>query len=303
MKAGIYRTPNGNLIYVAKDRTIKATTLSPSSWPGTKVTTEANGARVVIDVGGSDYVCHRASDVPNGCTDPQAELIRVQMRLYPEPEVVQEDIYAGVRTKIYDSEQALPRATSMPATLGVGYGKDLERETEKPRISGRAAQLLLQEGNAEETIKTMEANMLAKGAVHVAHDEYMLPSGAGKTGFASGGFVGLAPNEVQAILSHGRSFLTTGLSRGTMSGKALGANNLPRGDIGEKNWMNDPSMRANGYKPCHAQSARKHRKQGHTVVADGARLGAYWWRPQFWWLNAVVLTRRELKAKYPAVKP
>ena len=272
MKAGIYRTPNGNLIYVAKDRTIKATTLSPSSWPGTKVTTEANGARVVIDVGGSDYVCHRASDVPNGCTDPQAELIRVQMRLYPEPEVVQEDIYAGVRTKIYDSEQALPRATSMPATLGVGYGKDLERETEKPRISGRASQLLLQERNSEEMIQAVHDNLIARGAVHVAHDEYMLPAGAGKSGSLSGG--PLSSNLPRRIPATGHADALPDDGRRWKADASF----TPEESAVITDWINDTAMRANGYKPCHAQSARKHRKQGHTVIADGARPGAYWWR-------------------------
>ena len=297
MKAGIYRTPNGNLIYVAKDRTIKATTLSPSSWPGTKVTTEANGARVVIDVGGSDYVCHRASDVPNGCTDPQAELIRVQMRLYPEPEVVQEDIYAGVRTKIYDSEQALPRAASMPATLGMGYGKDLERETEKPRLSGRASQLLLQEGKSEEMIQAVHDNLIARGAVHVAHDEYMLPSGAGKTGSMSGG--PLSSNLPRHIPATGHADALPDDGRRWKADASF----TPEESAVITDWINDTAMRTNGYRPCHAQSARKHRKKGHTVIADGARPGAYWWRPQFWGLNTVVLTRRELKAKYPAVKP
>ena len=204
MKAGIYQTPNGNLIYVRKDRTIAATTLSPSSWPGTKVTTEANGARVVIKQ--TEYVCHRVADVPNGCTDPQSELTRAQMRLYPQPEVAQEDI------------------------------------------------------------KTIHDKMAADGVAHVAHDEYMLSEGSGKSGFATGGFVGLGPNEVPAILSRGHWVGAPPFS------------NFARQTEVITDWINDTAMRANGYRPCHAQSARKHRKQGHTVISDGARPGAYWWR-------------------------
>lgn len=72
MKAGIYQTPNGNRIYVAKDRTIKATTLSPSSWLGTKVSHRSADDTVLI--GGTDYRCSRVSDVPNGCTSPMDAL-------------------------------------------------------------------------------------------------------------------------------------------------------------------------------------------------------------------------------------
>lgn len=65
MKAGIYQTPNKNLIYVAKDRTIKATTLMGSNWIGTKVS-EKKGQVVIAN---TNYRCDRVGDVPNGCTD------------------------------------------------------------------------------------------------------------------------------------------------------------------------------------------------------------------------------------------
>lgn len=72
MKAGIYETPNGNLIYVAKDRTIKAASLKPSSWLGTKVSHRSADDTVLIE--GTHYRCKRVSDVPNGCTDPEKAL-------------------------------------------------------------------------------------------------------------------------------------------------------------------------------------------------------------------------------------
>lgn len=83
MKAGVYKTPNGNLIYVAKDRTIKATTLSPSSWPGTKVSHRAKDNTVVIaDTG---YRCEHYADVPNGCTDHQALVDSMHMAASLQP--------------------------------------------------------------------------------------------------------------------------------------------------------------------------------------------------------------------------
>lgn len=70
MKAGIYRTPNGNLVYVAKDRTIKAASLSPSTWPGLKVSHRSKDDTVEF----CGYRATRWADVPNGCTNPQKAL-------------------------------------------------------------------------------------------------------------------------------------------------------------------------------------------------------------------------------------
>lgn len=69
MKSGIYKTPNGNLIYVAKDRTIKATSTTWPAWSGTKVSHRAKDDTVVIE--GTEYRCTRYADVPNGCNDPE----------------------------------------------------------------------------------------------------------------------------------------------------------------------------------------------------------------------------------------
>lgn len=68
MKAGIYKTPNGNLIYVAKDRTIKATMYGPLDLKGTKAS--QRGSAIVV----KDELCEHVSDVPNGCTDHQGWL-------------------------------------------------------------------------------------------------------------------------------------------------------------------------------------------------------------------------------------
>ena len=83
MKAGVYKTPNDNLIYVAKDRTIKAASLSPSSWPGTKVSHRAKDDTVRIE--GTSYRCTRHADVPNGCTDHQALVDSMHMAANLEP--------------------------------------------------------------------------------------------------------------------------------------------------------------------------------------------------------------------------
>ena len=71
MKAGIYKTPNGNYVYVAKDRTIMATTLDPSTWPGNKVRTSERELKAHF----FDVTAVRVSDVPNGTTDHAAALM------------------------------------------------------------------------------------------------------------------------------------------------------------------------------------------------------------------------------------
>ena len=69
MKAGIYLDPIGNLIYVAKDRTIKAMSCDDFGVRkvGAKVSHRAKDDTVQIE--GTDYRCSRFADVPNGCTD------------------------------------------------------------------------------------------------------------------------------------------------------------------------------------------------------------------------------------------
>lgn len=70
MKAGVYETPNSELIYVAKDRTVTAKVGAPqqSSWVGAKVSHRAKDDTVLID---GAVRCTRYADVPDGCTDHQ----------------------------------------------------------------------------------------------------------------------------------------------------------------------------------------------------------------------------------------
>lgn len=74
MKAGVYETPNGNLIYVAKDRTVRATSLHPSSWVGTKVSHRSKDDTVLL---ANEYRCKRHADVPDGCTDHEGLIYRL----------------------------------------------------------------------------------------------------------------------------------------------------------------------------------------------------------------------------------
>jgi hypothetical protein len=77
MKAGVFASPNRNLIYVRKDQTVACTTLYPSTWPGMKV--RYSEKRDEVELCG--YVFVRVADVPNGCTKPHLHLQDVAANL------------------------------------------------------------------------------------------------------------------------------------------------------------------------------------------------------------------------------
>ena len=201
MKAGVYKTPNGNLIYVAKDRTIKATTLSPSSWPGTKVSHRAKDNTVVIaDTG---YRCEHYADVPNGCTDHQALVDSMHMA-----------------------------ANLQPGERVVDYGTKLARV----------------EPAADDEFDRIKAE---------ADDPYKRMAGAMR-------HVGAA---AEGAAEATRRFFTVP--------PELSA---PYTDAEMVAWREKfaASLVSQGFKLCHKGSARKHRRQGHTVLPIGD--GRFAWR-------------------------
>lgn len=213
MKAGVYKTPNNNLIYVAKDRTIKAASLSPSSWPGTKVSHRAKDDTVLIE--GTDYRCTRHADVPNGCTDHQALVGSMHMA-----------------------------ATLEPGQRVVDYGTKFARVEE---IDG-----ITEDGNAID-LKTTADDPYKRMAEHMRGcEKAMRHVGEAATGATEAvrRFVGVPP--------------------------ALAA---PYGETDLVEWRKkfSASLREQGFRVCHTRSARKHKKQGHTVIPLHG--GWYAWRP------------------------
>lgn len=83
MKAGVFASPNHNLIYVRKDQTIACTTIYPSEWPEKKVRYSEKADEVTL----FGYTFKRVADVPNGCTKPVNHLRQVAVNLgvcYPQ---------------------------------------------------------------------------------------------------------------------------------------------------------------------------------------------------------------------------
>lgn len=208
MKSGIYKTPNSNLIYVAKDRTIKATTLAPSSWPGTKVSHRAKDDTVLIE--GTDYRCERVGDVPNGCNDPVKAL---------------NDTKHALQAKAALSDE------SNPANVLRGIAENTEQGADHASFDKAAETLAKPVGDIYKA---------------VADQVYGVTEAMGDVAKAA--------------------------VRATSAARALSA---PYGrDFTEQ----QAKMRALGYRRVHKQSARKHRKQGHAVIAAGD--GSFWWMAQ-----------------------
>lgn len=211
MKSGIYKTPNGNLIYVAKDRTIKATTLSPSSWPGTKVSHRAKDDTVLIE--GTTYRCERVADVPNGCNDP-------------------------VRC-LNDAKHAL------------------------------AAKAALSDENPANVLRGVAEKVAENTGLQVDHESF--DRAAEKLGQPTEDIYKRVADQVYGV-TDAMGDVAKAAVRATSAARALFA---PYGrDFTEQ----QEKMRALGYRRCHKQSARKHRKQGHAVIAAGD--GSFWWMAQ-----------------------
>lgn len=212
MKAGIYKTPNGNLIYVAKDRTIKATSLSPSSWPGTKVSHRSKDDTVAFE----GYRCTRHADVPNGCTDHQALVDKLYAVARLEP-----------GEKLVDAGTAVARVEEIdgPLTTALQAQKIAHAELLRYSTSDVTAEGLYK--RVAEHMRTSEKVMRRVGAA---------ASGAAEAT---------------------RRFVTVP--------SALSA---PYGEADLVEWRKKfaASLREQGFRICHARSARKHRKQGHAVI-------------------------------------
>lgn len=224
MKAGVYQTPNANLIYVAKDRTIKATTLSPSSWPGTKVSHRSADDTVLI--AGTEYRCHRVSDVPNGCTSPMDAL----------------NVY--VRTK------RAPRRNEAVVDMP---GEHAARQEAYYRYASG--------GFIDKPAEGLIGEAGTTTYLHTSGDVDAIPNDRR---------YGVVDAFTDAIRENFRDFVEN-LIDGTLheaddDNFALNVDDGPR-----------TALKRQGFRFCHGQSARKHRKQRHEVRFV-PEIGCYAWR-------------------------
>lgn len=247
MKSGIYKTPNGNLIYVAKDRTIKATTLSPSSWPGTKVSHRAKDDTVLIE--GTDYRCERVGDVPNGCNDPVKALNDTKHALQAKAALSDEvspEWKAGREDKQFSRKIVYGHG---PGFLSA-FGAEAER-----RLMNDLAKL---------------EEMERQGILKRQHDEWLVIDTEKYAAFLNNEDIYKRVADQVYGVTEAMADVGKAAVRATSAARALSA------PYGRHFAEQQEKMRALGYRRCHKQSARKHRKQGHAVIAAGD--GAFWWK-------------------------
>lgn len=204
MKAGVYKTPNGNLIYVAKDRTIKAASHGKARAVGVKVSHRSSDD--TVHVPGTDYRCRRVSDVPNGCTDPE--------------KVIAWEVYREAYPGKFDAVPSNGGVVNLKPNI---VNNAITINAKSARSAPLPAKLLL----VDEYPKIDKAAMIASLA------------GAVKTQTGASG-----------------------------SGVLL---------VGDNVAITEQTMRDAGYRVCHRQSARKHRRKRREVVYVPS-LDAFAWR-------------------------
>lgn len=318
MKAGIYLDPVGNLIYVAKDRTIKAMSCDDfgARKVGAKVSHRAKDDTVQIE--GTDYRCTRHADVPNGCTDHQALVDSMHMAANLEPG--QRVVDYGTKSARVEETDGTPdgitedgNAIDLKTTADDPYKRMAEhmRGCEKAtrHVGGaarrfysggavpQAGDILIEfEDNGQDFLRwTLRDD--AEGYTRVIDSQpYQRDVWAGMivhnadnlvSGRTDVAYVGRDPEDSRNLLHRVTSAKRVDIGKLQMLAldterrfvgvpPALAA---PYGETDLVEWRKkfSASLREQGFRVCHTRSARKHKKQGHTVVP----LHDNWfaWRP------------------------
>lgn len=250
MKAGIYKLFDGGLIYVRKDRTVSAT--AGTNYPiqiGAKVKTLEGGKYVLAETGDKQFQGDRHADVPNGCTDHQALVDSMHMAANLKPgERVVDYGTKFARVEEIDNPADVARAVTENCAKALGVEVDHEsfdkaaEELAKPVTDDEFDRA---KAGADDPYKRMAEHM--RGC-----EKAMRRVGEAATDATEAvrRFVGVPP--------------------------ALAA---PYGETDLVEWRKkfSASLRKQGFRVCHTRSARKHKKQGHTVIPLHG--GWYAWRP------------------------
>ena len=244
MKAGVFITPNHNLVYVAKDRTVKAVTLQPSTWVGEKVSYRRSDDTVLL----GDYRCERYADVPNGCKD-----------------------HAGYLAKLDEDRKAVieppPRkaADELPGFELGGRGPVGLREGEVAcPLLGPDDGLHDYQREAVEDMKRLDDRMtvpvgLGRKAAMLRDDPYKK--------FADTVYRGPVLHKPRRVGSPPVLGYGYGITTKTDASRLR--------DLWRRRW--ESNLRAQGFRIVSAASARKHRKKGRAVYPLGG--GRYAWLP------------------------
>ncbi len=238
MKAGIYVLFDSGLVYVRKDRTVSA--VAGTDYPvktGVKAQTFEGGKTILIPADDKQLHGTRFADVPNGCTDHQALVDSMHMAANLEPgERVVDYGTKFARVEQIDNPADVARAITENCAKALGVEVDHES-------FDKAAEELAKPVSDDEFERTKAE----------ADDPYKRMAEHMRTSTKAMRHVGAA---------------ATGAAEATRRFVAVAALAAPYGKDETMEWRQKfaASLREQGFRICHKVSARKHKKQGHTVI-------------------------------------
>lgn len=308
MKAGIFKTPNDNFIYVSKDRTVQAMTLSPGGWVGQKVSYRKADNTVTVPFYDVSYRATFVCGVPNGCTDHQtfvglvkrmveagldpSELLGVPVRaresyVWSREELARkmQDVHIA-HTRLH--EGGTPSSEGKAVVLVPGgqlVGPELAARISFKDLKRRMHEAV-DSGNEKLAVELGDSYRSARAAFY---DDVIGERVTGVPRALSAGYrvgeqdevVHVSVNSEGGDVSSLRRAMETpptfarGLVHTSGDVNAIPADGR-RYKVVRPRWLPDnfDELLADGYRRCHKQSARKHRRAGHKLVplTDGSFL-------------------------------
>lgn len=249
MKAGIYkRCDTGKHVYVSGAgyiRAVELTDVHPIEDKKVKVRSRFNGAEIDFKDGQVDVKADRVADAHAPFVNDAA------LAYYLQSVNPKNRLGYGHKT-----EKAQQAARNDQVSAEWKDGRE-DKPFSKQVVCGFGPGFLSEQGAAAErwllteTAKLQE--LVDKGILrHTAHDEWEVVDAEAYADFLNGA---LASPE-----------------RMNRAGQAMRKYNLQNGTSAA---FQRTAMQALGYRRCHKQSARKHRRAGHSVIAAGD--GSFWW--------------------------
>lgn len=301
MKSGIFKLRNnGRLVYIAKDRSVRSyTNDTGETWAATdqqrekwRVTTREKDAVIAFEDG---TVGDRVADVPNGCNDPVKALNDTKHALAAKAVLsgeVSPEWKAGREDK--------PFSSLVVQGTGPGFLSPQAAKTEQFVLAHASVLSQLAEKGVIHQIGPDEWEVVDGDAYNealTAFDDACVAFD-GASGIAT--MPELRAVDVDTLVKHTLETKADVFDRAAdiymrhhnpsqvytlddakqAQGRAkrfvglppsLG---LPYGETADSDAQHT-AMRRLGYRRCHKQSARKHLKAGHIVIAAGD--GAFWW--------------------------
>lgn len=286
MKAGIYRNPNtGQLLYVGGDRRVTAYTRrsdnsvhksDPKHAAEFKVRSRNADAQVELEDG---TLCDRVSDAPR----PYVNDVALTKYLEANPTKLQRMV-EDVQQRAFNQNGGDVSAEWKDGREGKSFSRQVVYGYGPGFLSEQmaAAERWLVQNTAQ-----LDA-LVESGVLSRLHDEYTVLDADRYAAYlreqqaaTPERFVGMPHTlglgyGVDAIDKDGNAVVfKTGTSVGKTTQEQLDIYQRFARDIYGVTDADRERMRALGFRPCHKQSARKHRKAGHIVVGEGS--GVYWW--------------------------